>query len=163
MKKGSFAWPGGKRIAVAVTVMFETWSEGKGPPYSVQATGLKPGTVDRAGIAWATYGGKVGVWRIINLLSQNNVRGTFCTNAACAERYPEAVAQIVRSGHEIAGHAYVQDELLAYLEPDQEKATIHRCLDLLDNVNGRCGRGGLLFTSQISMARWRVNAIEICA
>src|SRR6266852_4667159 len=33
----TFHWPNGKRIAVAVTVMLETWSEGKAPPYSVQA------------------------------------------------------------------------------------------------------------------------------
>ena len=40
-------------MAVAVTAMLETWSEGKGPPYGVQASPLKPGTKDTAGIAWA--------------------------------------------------------------------------------------------------------------
>lgn len=27
------AWPSGARLAVMVTVMFETWPEGKAPPY----------------------------------------------------------------------------------------------------------------------------------
>ena len=45
-------------------VMFETWSEGNAPTYSVQTTHLKPGTVDHASKAWSTYGGRVGVWRI---------------------------------------------------------------------------------------------------
>ena len=45
----TLAWPNGKRIAVAVTVMYETWAEGKAPNYSVQTTHLKPGTVDLAG------------------------------------------------------------------------------------------------------------------
>ena len=40
------AWPNGKKIAVSVTVMFETWSEGAAPNYSVQTTHLKSGTVD---------------------------------------------------------------------------------------------------------------------
>jgi hypothetical protein len=72
MKKATFAWPKGQRIAVTVSVMLEQWSEGKAPPWGVQGTSLKPGTLDRGGISWGTYGGKIGVWRIMNLLSQNN-------------------------------------------------------------------------------------------
>jgi peptidoglycan/xylan/chitin deacetylase (PgdA/CDA1 family) len=139
----AFHWPDGKRIAVAVTVMLETWSEGKAPPFSVQATGLKPGTVDHAGVAWASYGGKVGIWRIINLLNSNGMRGTFCVNARCAELYPEAVAQIVRSGHEVAGHGYYQDELLVYKDADEERATIRQCLDVLQTATGKRPRGWL--------------------
>ena len=45
------------------------------------------------------------------------MRGTFCVKARCAELYPEAVAQIVRSGHDVAGHGYLQDQLLAYMAP----------------------------------------------
>ena len=126
-----FAWPDNKRIAVAVTVMLESWSDGKPPPYSVQASPLKPGTVDLAGIAWGTYGGKVGIWRIINLLGENGARGTFCVNGRSAELYPEAVAQVVASGHEVAGHGWLQDQLMNYLEPAEEQATIRRCLDTL--------------------------------
>ncbi|HEY4922521.1 MAG TPA: polysaccharide deacetylase family protein [Xanthobacteraceae bacterium] len=134
--KRPFAWPDGKRIAVTMTAMLETWSEGKPPPYGVQATPLKPGTIDHGGIAWGSYGGKVGVWRIIELMRRNGMRGTFCVNARCAELYPEAVAQIVKSGHDVAGHGYVQDQLLAYMTPDEERATIRRCLDVLEKVSG---------------------------
>src|SRR5262249_16564721 len=96
MAKRPFAWPNGKRIAVTMTAMLETWSEGKPPPYGVQATPLKPGTIDHGGIAWGSYGGKVGVWRIIELMRRNGMRGTFCVNARCAELFPEAVAPIVK-------------------------------------------------------------------
>jgi allantoinase len=50
----ALTWPNGKKIAVSVTVMFETWSEGHAPNYSVQTTHLKPGTVDHASKAWST-------------------------------------------------------------------------------------------------------------
>ena len=49
-----FHWPHGKRICVSVSVMLETWSDGKAPPYGVQATAPKPGVVDLAGIAWGS-------------------------------------------------------------------------------------------------------------
>ena len=63
---------------------------------------MKSGTVDLGGIAWGSYGGKVGVWRIINLLKANGVRGTFCVNGRCAELYADAVKAIVKSGHDVA-------------------------------------------------------------
>jgi peptidoglycan/xylan/chitin deacetylase (PgdA/CDA1 family) len=127
------SWPNGKRIAVSVTVMFETWSEGNAPSYSVQTTHLKPGTVDHAGKAWSTYGGRVGVWRLIRMLDRLQIPGTFFANARCAEEYPAAVKQIVASGHDLAGHAYTQDQLLAYMPLGEQEATIRRSVDLLES------------------------------
>ena len=109
----------------------------------MQATSLKPGTIDLAGIAWGSYGGKVGVWRVIELLSRNGMRGTFCVNAKCAELYPDAVAAITASGHDVAGHGYVQDQLLAYLTADEERGTIRRCLDQLQQATGQRPSGWL--------------------
>src|ERR1700722_4112280 len=97
----SYAWPNGKRIAVTVTVALETWSDGKGPPYGVQASPLKAGVIDHAGIAWGSYGGKVGVWRLIRLLNDHGLRGTFMVNGRCAELFPEAVCAIVENGHDL--------------------------------------------------------------
>lgn len=129
-------WPNGKRVAVAVTVMFETWSEGKAPPYSVQATSLRPGSEDHAGKAWSTYGGRVGVWRILRTLERWQVPATFFTNAAAAELYPEATKQIVASGHDLGGHAIYQDQLLAYQSPEEQRSTIQRSLETLESVGG---------------------------
>src|SRR5271156_983970 len=124
-------------MAVTVTVMLETWSEGKAPPYSVQASLLKAGIPDLAGIAWGSYGGKVGVYRLINLLKEHSIKGTFCVNGRCAEIFPDAVAQIVKSGHDVAGHAYLQDQVQSAMSADEEQAIIKNCLGLLEKVSGR--------------------------
>jgi allantoinase len=139
----NLAWPNGKRVAVAVTVMYETWAEGKAPTYSVQTTHLKPGTVDLAGRAWASYGARVGVWRIIRTLDRLQIPATFFTNARCAELYPESVKQIVTSGHDIGGHNYTQDALLVYMTPEDEQATIRKCLDILEEKSGKRPTGWL--------------------
>jgi len=131
------AWPNGKKIAVSVTVMFETWSEGAAPNYSVQTTHLKSGTFDHASKAWSTYGGRVGVWRLIRMLDSLQIRATFFTNARCAEEYPDAVKGIAKSGHDIGGHAYVQDQLLAYLSLDEQEKTIRKSVDLLQSCSGK--------------------------
>jgi peptidoglycan-N-acetylglucosamine deacetylase len=137
MPEKAFAWPKHQRIAVAVTVMLEQWSEGKAPPWGVQGTSLKSGVPDRGGISWGTYGGKVGVWRIIKLLTENNVRATFGVNARCAEIWPEATRTIVKSGHDIAGHGYLQDHILAYMTPEEEQASIKKSLAIIEQVSFR--------------------------
>lgn len=143
MAKNTLSWPDNRRIAVALTVMYEAWSEGNAPTYSVQTTHLKPGTVDHAGAAWSSYGGRVGVWRILRTLDRLQMPATFFVNARCAELYPDSIAAIVRAGHDIGGHGYTQDGLLAYLTPEEEHATIRKCIDILAAKSGRCPTGWL--------------------
>ena len=73
MSKAAFAWPQGERIAVVVSVLLETWSEGKSPSYFPRTTPNKPGIPDIAGINWSTYGGKEGVWRLARILARVGV------------------------------------------------------------------------------------------
>ena len=68
--------------------MFETWPDDSAPNYSVQTTHLKKGTVDHAAKAWSTYGGRVGVWRLMRTLERLGVPATFFVNARCTEVYP---------------------------------------------------------------------------
>src|SRR4029079_9424773 len=137
----SFTWPNGKRIAVAVTVLLEPWSDGKAAPYSIQTTSLKPGFVDHSGIAWGQYGGNEGIWRIMRILDRFGVPGTFCPNAQSATLYEKAIRQAIKSGHEVAGHGNFQDELMVYQEPEAERALIRQSLDLLAEVTGERPKG----------------------
>ena len=136
MKRQVWLWPDNKRIAVLITVMFEVWSDGKAPPYSPMTTALRPGTPDRLGISWSQYGGKTGIWRLMRLLDETDLPATVCLNAKAAELYPEAVKELHRRGHEIAGHSYTQDLILPYLAPDEEKETIQKCARLIESVVG---------------------------
>jgi peptidoglycan-N-acetylglucosamine deacetylase len=130
-------WPGNKRVAIAINVDLEIWSEGRAPDYSVQSSSLKPGTISHGGIAWSQYGGKTGVWRVLRMLERHRVPATFSINAKCAEAYPDAITQIVKSGFDIAGHGYTQDQLLAYMTPEEERRTIKMCLDMLEKASGK--------------------------
>ena len=104
-----FEWPNRARMAVVVTCLLETWSDGKWPPFSVQTTSLKPGTPDLAAAMWGTYGVRAGVWRLLKILGDNKVPATFAANARALELDPRVAAQLVRSGHEIAAHSYTQE------------------------------------------------------
>lgn len=138
-----FSWPNGARIAVAMTCLMENWSGDKGPPFSVQTTGLKPGTHDRAAMTWGTYGSRNGVWRLLKILNENQVPATFIANAHSMEIAPDAVACMLKSGHEIAGHSYTQDALMAYMSPDEERATIEKCVGVFKKLTGAPPKGWL--------------------
>ena len=131
-----FAWPNGATIAVMATVMFETWPEGKTPPYSPMASPLREGVVDRQGISWAEYGGRTGIWRLLSVFERAGIKGTVCANARAVERYPDSVKAFHRAGHEIAGHSYTQNMFLPYMQPDEEQALIRRCATIIADCTG---------------------------
>jgi len=140
-KHAGFEWPHRARIAVVVTCLLENWSEGKGPPFTVQTTGLRPGTPDRASMTWGTYGGRAGVWRLLKILDENKVPATFAANARSLELNPAAARQIIASGHEICAHSYLQDKILAYLSPDEECDVIRKTKSIIASVSGQTPKG----------------------
>jgi len=71
------------------------------------------------------------------MLDRLQIPGTFFTSARCTEEYPAAVKQIVKSGHDLAGHSYTQDQLLAYMTVEQQEATIRRSIDMLQSFSAR--------------------------
>jgi peptidoglycan/xylan/chitin deacetylase (PgdA/CDA1 family) len=130
-------WPQGKQIAVTISVMLETWSPGKGPSYGTHMTPVKAGTVDHGGIAWAAYGGNVGVWRLLRVLEENNCKATFAVNTKCLEVFPKATETIAAKGHVLAGHAYTQDQMMIYLSRDEQLQCIQQATEVFQRRLGR--------------------------
>jgi peptidoglycan/xylan/chitin deacetylase (PgdA/CDA1 family) len=131
------SWPSDAKIAILVTVMLETWSEEKAPPYSPMTTALRPGTLDLLGISWSEYGPKTGIRRISRILETLGIKATVCANAKSAELYPAAVKNLHQQGHEIAAHSYTQDTILPYLSAEEEKTVIAKCARIIESVSGR--------------------------
>jgi peptidoglycan-N-acetylglucosamine deacetylase len=73
---------------------------------------------DNAGVmSHQAYGPLVGVPRILDLLQEYRLPATFFVPGVTAERYPDAVEQILAAGHEVGHHSY------AHFSPfDQDEA-----------------------------------------
>ncbi|HYC44181.1 MAG TPA: polysaccharide deacetylase family protein [Burkholderiales bacterium] len=134
-------WPNGKRVAVLVSVLLETWAEGRSPTYFPRTTPLKAGTPDLPGHQWSQYGGAEGVWRIVSILDRAGVRGTVFANALSAEKHPELIRAIVKSGHGLQAHGYAQNEYLLDMSDEEQQKTIRRCLDVLERASGTRPQG----------------------
>src|SRR5437016_3353466 len=64
-----------------------------------------PANADRPGVlSQGTYGAKVAVPLILDLLRSKGVTATFFIPGRVAERHPSRVEAIVAAGHEIAHH-----------------------------------------------------------
>ena len=117
-------WPNGARIAVSVVVNYEEGSE-----YSIldgdpegESSGEAPSTYpagqrDLAIESFFEYGSRAGVWRILNVLDEYDVKATFYACAAALERNSLVGPQLVERGHEVMGHGYRWEE---YYKMDRE-------------------------------------------
>ena len=112
MNKRALVWPHGHRVAVVCSVLLETWSDGKSPSYFPRTTPLPPGSKDVAGINWSRFGGNEGIWRLSRNLKDLDMPATLFCNGRSAEVWPEAVAAFAKSGQDVAGHGWLQDQTL---------------------------------------------------
>ena len=116
------SWPNGARGAVAFTFDFdaeEVW------------IGDDPANADRPGVlSQGTYGAKVAVPLILELLERHGLRQTFFIPGRVAERHPERVREILAAGHEVGHHGYTHTSP-AKLSPADEEAELVRALDVL--------------------------------
>lgn len=106
-------WPSGIDCAVAFTFDFdaeEVWLTGD--PANARRPGL---------LSHGTYGAKVAVPLILDLLARHAVPATFFVPGRVAERYPERVAEIVAAGHELAHHGYTHTSPTAMTAAEEEE------------------------------------------
>jgi peptidoglycan/xylan/chitin deacetylase (PgdA/CDA1 family) len=135
------SWPGGKRIAVLLSVLLENWTEGRSPTYFPRTTPLKPGAIDHAGVEWSHYGGREGIWRLLRVLDRAKLKATVFANALSAELYPDALRAVLREGHDLAAHGWAQDKSLADLSVEEQQLSIRRALDTVEKASGRRPQG----------------------
>jgi peptidoglycan/xylan/chitin deacetylase (PgdA/CDA1 family) len=123
----SIEWPGG--ACCAVTLSFDVDAESayliRGEHYANRLTSLSQGR----------YGIRRGLPRILDLLDEHGIRATFFVPGYTAERYPEEIGEIRRSGHEIGHHGYLH-ERPDTLSPEQERTAIMKGLEALERAVG---------------------------
>ena len=125
-------WPGGARCAVMLSFDFdaETLWIGRDP-----ANLKRPGTLSQG-----TYGARVGVPKILDLLDEEGLKATFFVPGWTAETHTERVEAIVRAGHEVGHHGYLHK----WPDPDkpaEEIEEFEKGLEALKRTVGVVPRG----------------------
>ena len=86
-------------------------------------------------IAWARYGPKTGVPRILKMLKKQSVRASFFIPGYTAELYPDLIKRISDEGHEIGVHGYLHEKV-SDLDLVQEEVALVKTCDILEKITG---------------------------
>lgn len=123
---GTPRWPDGAQCAVTVTVNFDA--------ESVERQTM-PGPL-WGRYAYGRYGAQVGIHRFLDLFERHGVRATIFIPGWDAERYPEVMERIARSGHEVAGHGYLHEDF-SRLNADEQGSVLAKSEAAFERVFGR--------------------------
>ena len=80
------------------------------------------------------FGGRVGIWRLIELFNDHKVGATIFTPGRICELYPQAVREAARSGHEVADHMW---EHRVPREPELERDHLLKTAAALERLTGQ--------------------------
>lgn len=120
VRTGSPVAPG-DAVVNAFTVDFEDWYHGLEIPCE----------------SWTGYDERIVASgrRLLELLNDGGVRGTFFVLGWVAERYPHLVREIVGAGHEVGTHGY-SHSFIYRQTPAQFRAELARSIRLLEDLTG---------------------------
>jgi peptidoglycan/xylan/chitin deacetylase (PgdA/CDA1 family) len=115
-------WPGGARIAVNFTADFDAMLLRRllnEPPLQ---------------LAKGEFGGRVGIWRLIELFDSHGIKATIFTPGRICELYPQAVKTAAQHGHEIADHMW---EHQVPKDPELERDHLRKACAAIEQLTGR--------------------------
>src|SRR5262249_1069423 len=99
MMHRAYQWPGAYRCAVVFSVDVDAespyvWSQRRQP---------KPQLGE---LEQRRFGPRQGVWRLMDLLAELEVKGSFFVPGWVAETYPDILPALAERGHELSAHGH---------------------------------------------------------
>ncbi len=132
MARTPLLWPGGARVAVMLTFDFDAETNWITPD---------PLSGHRAGrLSQGTYGARVGVPRLLELLGEEALPATFFIPGWVARNRPHPARAIRDGGFEIGHHGYLH-KWVSPDDPETEETELMQGLEALEEVLGVRPRG----------------------
>jgi peptidoglycan/xylan/chitin deacetylase (PgdA/CDA1 family) len=154
-------------MATEVQLPLKGWSGGIRLPFvltfehnSGEAAPNRPGDRPNANYyGQMEYGGRRGVWNILEMLDGLGIKATFFISGATAEKFPDTVRAAKDAGHEIAamGHSF---EKVRTVSREREQAIVRRSVKTIKDVCGAEIKGWRVPDYRISPQTFDVLADE---
>jgi peptidoglycan/xylan/chitin deacetylase (PgdA/CDA1 family) len=106
-------WPGDAQVALWIVPNIEHFH-----------LDLGPGAPDVRNYSRRDYGNRVGIWRLMEVLTRHKIRGTVALNGEIVQHYPRIIEETQRLGWELMGHGLTNSSMLTGLAPDEERRVI---------------------------------------
>jgi peptidoglycan/xylan/chitin deacetylase (PgdA/CDA1 family) len=133
-------WPNGERLAVTISMQFEAGGQPiSGAPGPVTEP-IAHGFPDLAQNSFYDYGVREGIPRMLDLFDKHEVKVTSFMIGEAVDKAPELAREIVRRGHEAAGHGRRWANQYR-LPPNQEREWIADGVASIRRATGTRPRG----------------------
>jgi peptidoglycan/xylan/chitin deacetylase (PgdA/CDA1 family) len=87
-------------------------------------------------MSMAEYGPSVAAPRILDMLDEHSIKGSFFVPGYVAETHPDLVMDIFQRGHEVGHHGYIH-EPPATLSFQQEKEVLEKGSTIIQSITGQ--------------------------
>lgn len=98
-------------------------------------------TIRPSMLSQGSYGANVAVPRILNLLEEYDIKGSFFIPGEVAELHPEMVEKIHRKGHEIGNHGYSHTCPDLFDDYEEERKEYEKTNCVLKEITGSAPKG----------------------
>jgi len=137
-KRPKITWPGGARVAFWIIPNMEFFPLDE--PVPVGRPSVVP---DIPNWSQRDYGARIGIFRIMEVLKNRDIRATVTLNSEVLDAYPEIVEEGMKLDWEFMGHNQSNARLLNAIPEDEEKGVILDCFDRIEKFTGTRPKGWL--------------------
>lgn len=139
-KRPDYSFPGGRRLAIHLSLNVEHFAFGEGLGNDYGAPHPQPNT---RSYAWRDYGNRVGAWRLLEFANDYELPFALLINTELYDYCPEMVAAYSARGDEIVGHGRTDAERQADMNYEQERTCIFEATAAIEKHEGKKPLGWL--------------------
>ncbi len=136
-QRPKLVWPGNARVALWVIPNIEAFALNESIPL------ISDKAPDVVAYSVRDYGARVGVWRIMELLSKCRIRATVALNSEVCDTYPQIIEEAMKLKWEFMGHNESNSRRLNTIPPEDEPRVIHNTMARIEKAAGKRPLGWL--------------------
>ncbi len=138
-----FALPGGARVAMVIYLNIEHFPIDVPAPAHAVYPGTQHLVPDILNYGWRDYGNRVGIWRLMDLLTSLGLRASVNLHADVCREYPELVRAGQALGWEWIAQGHTAANILGAMGEDEARAVIESSVAAIEKATGIRPKGWL--------------------
>ena len=138
-RRPKLTWPGGARVALWVNPNIEFFGLDDVMPGNLNERVPREHAKVPNVRNWAVrdYGNRVGIWRIMEVLTRYGIRASAALNSEVCDHHPEIIEEAGRLGWELIGHNQTNALRLTEMDGSQERDAVRATIDRIEMAFGK--------------------------
>ena len=138
-RRPKLTWPGNARMALWVNPNIEFFGLDDVMPGNLNERVPREHARIPNVRNWAVrdYGNRVGIWRIMEVLTRYGIRASAALNSEVCDHHPQIIEEAGRLGWELIGHNETNALRLTEMDEAEERGAVRATIDRIEAASGR--------------------------